>query len=534
MKTKLLGIVLLLDLFIRLTPAEGQYNAPPPPPYAGGSPLAYCPPNPPPAYAGGSPAYCPPNYPVGSPAFPYSRTTPLQTLLYVRIGGPAGMKVTFYRDSNQAVTFDAPCTVGMRPGYFYRIAVSGMKRYPSQTFYPTIEVRGSLLLGSKLKACDYPAGLVFREEDFAQAQDGGFVRKVIFVEKVEHALPQSSSPDNPLELTVPRNRDPLDEARERGLPVMIVEVGERNFTVPDLLCQAIPGTLLLPGDTFLPRPAVTPCLPWSCFPIYDPLLGPAPWLYYTLPDGGDWGEPVGYDRFGRLVGRDPSDTIAEYKNSKDEKKIAISNRVFLCIPRFIVAKNVPIRLADLAAPLSLDARHGSMTQLDMNAKFAPRGFLQPRHLELVREKLKLAGIDRLQVTAVTGRIRNLEVTSTIIGPANITGIPTQPKVVCPQPEGLDAPLKVDKWPDCCGGIVGSIITFFIRYTNVGGQPITNVIVSDNLISRFEYVPGSAQTSRAANFTAQPNNVGSTIVQWEIDGVLKPGEQGTVSFKVKIR
>jgi uncharacterized repeat protein (TIGR01451 family) len=523
MKTKLLAIVLLFDLFVRLSQAEGQYI---PPTFAAGAP-AYCPP---PAYAVGSPAYA-----VGSPAFPYSRTTPLQTLLYVKIGGPPGMKVTFYRDSKQAVSFDVPCVVGMRPGYFYRIAVSGMKQFPAQTFYPTIEVRGSLLLGSKLRACDYPAGLVFKEEDFTQAQDGSFIRKVIFVEKVENSLPQSSSPDDPLELIVPRNRDPLDEARDRGLPVMIVEIGERNFTVSDLLCQAIPGTLL-PGDTNLPRPSVVPCLPWSCFPIYDPLLGPAPWLYYTLPDGGDWGEPVGYDRFGRLRGRDPSDTIAEYKDSKGNKQIAISNRVFLCIPRYIVAKSVPVaRLGDLSAPLGPQAAQSSLTKLDMNAIFAPRGYDQRRHLELVADKLKAAGIDRLQVTAVTGRVQNLDVTATISGPASVTGQP-QPKEAIGRPpeEGKDVPLKVDKWPDRCGGVVGDIITFFIRYTNIGGRDITNVIVSDNLITRFEYVPNSAQTSRAANFTVQGNNVGSSIVQWEIDGVLKPGESGTVSFQVKIR
>ena len=34
------------------------------------------------------------------------------------------------------------------------------------------------------------------------------------------------------------------------------------------------------------------------------------------------------------------------------------------------------------------------------------------------------------------------------------------------------------------------------------------MVTDSLITRFEYVKGSAHTTREANFTTQPNEVGS--------------------------
>ena len=151
----------------------------------------------------------------------------------------------------------------------------------------------------------------------------------------------------------------------------------------------------------------------------------------------------------------------------------------------------------------------------------------------MREKLRAAGVEKLQVTAVTGVLQNLDMTAAIRSPVSVTGVPEKEKAAAP-PEGKDVPLKVDKWPDCCGGAVGDIVTFFIRYTNLGGQPIRDVIVSDNLISRFEYKTGNAQSSRAARFTVQPNEVGSSIVQWEIDGILMPHESGTVSFKVKIR
>ena len=335
MKAILLAVPPLLALFLCTSSSEGQSFPP-----------NYYPPSNclPPGYPAA--ASCPP---AGMQhTFPNTRTTPLQTLLYVKISGPEGMKVTFFRGQNDSATYAAPVIAAFRPGYFYRVELSNMKKFPGQTFYPSLEVRGSLLLGGNLRACNFPAGLAFKEDDFLQAQDLSLVKKVIFVEKVENALPESSPPENPIELTVPRTRDPLQEARERGLPVLIVELGGRQVSLEDMLCQAIPGTILLPGDAFLPRPPVLPCLPWSCCPIYDPLLGPAPWLYYSLCDGGDWGEPVGFDDKGWLRGLNPSDTIARYKNSFNQQKIAVSNRVCVCIPRFLVARNLPLRPSALA------------------------------------------------------------------------------------------------------------------------------------------------------------------------------------------
>ena len=110
-------------------------------------------------------------YSPGTQMFGQRRPT-LQTLLFVRLAGPEGMKITFYRGQGQAVTLATPCTVGLRPGYTYRIALSEMKKYPGQIFYPTLEVHGSILLGGNLRACDFPAGLVFRDLDFNTVNSG--------------------------------------------------------------------------------------------------------------------------------------------------------------------------------------------------------------------------------------------------------------------------------------------------------------------------------------------------------------------------
>ena len=99
---------------------------------------------------------------------------------------------------------------------------------------------------------------------------------------------------------------------------------------------------------------------------------------------------------------------------------------------------------------------------------------------------------------------------------------------------VESPLVLTKWSDKDSAEIGDEVTFTLRYSNPGGLPITDVVVSDSLTGRLEYVPGSAQTSHNAVFTTQPNESGSLILHWQINGALQPGETGVVRFKVRVR
>ena len=79
-----------------------------------------------------------------------------------------------------------------------------------------------------------------------------------------------------------------------------------------------------------------------------------------------------------------------------------------------------------------------------------------------------------------------------------------------------------------------MVTFFLRYSNHGGRPLTDVAVSDSLSGRLEYVAGSAQADRDAVFTTEQNEAGSTILRWEISGRLAPGQTGVLRFQAKVR
>ena len=81
---------------------------------------------------------------------------------------------------------------------------------------------------------------------------------------------------------------------------------------------------------------------------------------------------------------------------------------------------------------------------------------------------------------------------------------------------------------------GDVISFTIRFDNVGEQPLKSLVVTDSLAPRLEYVEASQQSSLAANFSTTPNSAGSVVLRWELENGLKPGEGGLVRFSCKVR
>src|SRR6266508_1695055 len=168
--------------------------------------------------------------------------------------------------------------------------------------------------------------------------------------------------------------------------MLILRVGEKQASLDELVHQSIPGTILLPGEHDLAIPAVPPPLPWSCWSVYDPRLGPRWPEEECLYDGGDGGLPVGFGPDGRLHGLDPADTVAEYSTSKGQRRLAISNRVCLFAPRFAVLRtevvpigyNTVINLATATttqAQFLLQERRGSLVNVQVAAPEGVQGRL---------------------------------------------------------------------------------------------------------------------------------------------------------------
>src|SRR5262245_49954218 len=91
------------------------------------------------------------------PPTPVAKMPPL---LYLRLAGPPGMKLSIQRGAEPAVSLDTPCVIGIRPGYCCRLALSNVRGFPGTTFYPSLDVHGSLWLISQLRNADFPATLL--------------------------------------------------------------------------------------------------------------------------------------------------------------------------------------------------------------------------------------------------------------------------------------------------------------------------------------------------------------------------------------
>ncbi|HEV3081017.1 MAG TPA: DUF11 domain-containing protein [Gemmataceae bacterium] len=449
-------------------------------------------------------------------------------LLYVRFAVPAATQVTVYPGGPGGRQYTGPVVVGFRPGYIYRVKLANLVDHPYAALFPSLEVRGTLQLPPNLRAANYPAPVVLSEEDIQRALAGGLVTKVIYLENPEHAFGIAARPDLPIETEVRATVDPLDEARLMGRPVLIIRLGGRTLSEQEVTGQAVPGTILLPGDKMLGPPALPPYVPWACWPVYDPIAGPKPATEECLRDGGDAGLPAGLDAEGRLHGLDPADTVAVYADSKGGKHVAVSNPVCICVPRFAVIRTLtlPLDYNVLQSPGDTMKIQG---QFVMRTKVPPIETRQNEQLLAMVAPQRLSGTENSVGTIPIERLEGLAFLYGRYGEKAVTGVVVQKTPVPP-----DRPLLLRKWSDKQAALIGEVVTFHLKFTNQGGQPITGITVSDSLTGRLEYVPGSASTDRQAIFTMQENEAGSLVLQWQIGGALLPGQSGEVVFQARVR
>jgi uncharacterized repeat protein (TIGR01451 family) len=81
---------------------------------------------------------------------------------------------------------------------------------------------------------------------------------------------------------------------------------------------------------------------------------------------------------------------------------------------------------------------------------------------------------------------------------------------------------------------GEYVDFTIRFDNVGSELIGNVTLLDNLTTRLEYVPDSAQCSLPAAFFTMENEGESLVLKWELKDPLPASKGGIVRFRCKVR
>jgi uncharacterized repeat protein (TIGR01451 family) len=338
-------------------------------------------------------------------------------------------------------------------------------------------------------------------------------------------------------------------------------------------------------------PPLSPSQKFYMMPPELPVKGPKDPLEECLRDGGDNGKPVYLGDGGQLEGLDPSDAVAEFRDSTGRLKLKPTNTVCICVPRYLaIVHETPSSTID-ATKESVTVK-GTKSGDELLAQERLRKLRGLEEMELLRAKQRLEAsivnkravrIENLCVikgiemelglgaylgskVALTLReedklrlARQLELPIKLYaevgtneyegkcglkGVGNVTGL-GQVKghvdlrefvCLCTQekPEIPEQPLCLLKWASTDSAQVGDVVTFFIKYSNLGGKPIRDIAISDSLTGRLEYLPGTAKSDREAVFVTQANEAGSAILRWEIRDPLPPGQKGVVSFQAKVK
>ncbi|HUR54094.1 MAG TPA: hypothetical protein VMZ71_08175 [Gemmataceae bacterium] len=449
-------------------------------------------------------------------------------LLAARVLAPAGVRVTAFPGSDLSRMFDGPQVFGLRPGYIYRLELSNLPYYPGKVLYPEVEVQASIVPRPGMKYMDYPIPLLFTQGDIDRALAGAVVTKVVYLEDPEKAIPAEIPANTPIEIPVGSEAEGVKAARESGRVVAIVRLGDRKPPAEWLTAAAVDGTILLPGEKYLKAPVAPPVFRSIACPLYDPILGPKMPNEECFVDGGDKKAPLGIGPTGKPGGLDATDVGVEYTIG-GRRRITTSNIVCICSPRFVIQRS-EIAPGGYNASVVIAGNIGAFGPNALRDRIAPR-------VDIGREKPTELDT-RLRTSAYIGKVGvGFYIgTQRPVVHAQVEGVKIEAAVVEPHVlTGPYCPFTVTKSVDSTGPVMpGDIVTFTITYKNTGVQAISDVVVNDSLSGRLEYVAGTQQTDRPANFSATANEVGSTIVKWELPGVLLPGQSGTVKFKAKVR
>ena len=354
----------------------------------------------------------------------------------------------------------------------------------------------------------------------------------------------------------------------------------RNSTAPIYDMRVIAASYaqpMLPPQTYLGPPVANhptdPRAQWS------PPGIPKPWPHDEyLYDGGDKDVGVVVDPDWTVRGLDLEDTVGHFDTLDGRTLVTASNRVAIYAPRFAAVRKVYglkahdrfDQLVGVDLPIQLQLNHersfartnvlqeqptgqiGSKALVALRDTIGDRVADNTQHLGAFKNIFELYEdfqIIRLGVLQQSEKVRLTErIDAALVWEKKqavqviVEGKPVsiQKGLAKPQetsrsedPPG-DPQMRVIKVASRADARPGEIVDFTIRFDNIGDELIGNVTIIDNLTTRLELVPDSAQCSLKAEFKTAENDGQSLVLRWEITDPMKVGQGGIIRFKCRVR
>ncbi len=294
-------------------------------------------------------------------------------------------------------------------------------------------------------------------------------------------------------------------------------------------------------------------------------------------DGGDNPPNVAVRRDDSLTGLQPEDTVVHYTTAAGDIEVEASNKVCLYAPRFLSVRKITgalaggraIGAAQFDKPQGTSRLDQPLPRLTMTDSVELAHADVARKIDAMRERVRGVPVDSvLQLEQAS------DVMAALVGLTidQLNQLQDDEKVALEQfslaaiswaldecveatIEDLKAPslvrdeslqgltiyefpeagrLRIHKMADRTDAKPGEIVNFAIRVENVGDAPVDRVVLTDNLITRLEYVEGSETCSAGAEFLPVKNDGQSLRLQWKLTDVLRVGESATIRFKCRVR
>lgn len=499
----------------------------------------------------------------------------------VRFVGPPGVQVEILDPPPEPIVQpafdDGLATFALRVGVGYRVRISNLPDRPGAEVFPVVEVVGHLHRPPGIDPLKYPIRIQLEDDDFTDVvARGQMVTKAIYLEDPETALPLSMPRGEIPVATLGPAEDPLQIAAALGRVMVVLRMGGRRPLPGE------PAGMPLVGMVGGPCPflgAEGGRCPMPCGPARG--TPPPPdraWMPRDeyLCDGGDYRSRAQVSGDGALRGIDPRDAVVRFRDDR-EARVLPTNVVCVYAPRFagvrtVIGPNQTVRVENLRGNELVQAQEG------FEDRRGPKGMTLATAAEVGRHRSRASsqvgrvspgGHSEVRVLAEDIDVTTIRGTDQTFVPMleqarqgqklierdqSLAGIKTAEGVVL---EGIveGARAQVMAWtplelsqvevpPDKPGMAVikqvnraeaepGDLLTYTITYRNMGNIPVTAVSITDSLLPRLEYVPGSAKGPAGTVFTASENRVGSTELRWEI-GTVAPGAQGAVQFQANVR